>query len=411
MTRRPFPVVTRCLAAAAVATLTLAACGTESGSGSAASGEPQEAGSANAFTPPDLPMLSELGEPEGQLNVLAWPGYAEDGSTDPSVDWVTPFEQQTGCQVDVKVFGTSDEAVSLMKSGGYDVVSASGDASLRLVAGGLVEPVNTDLLESYADVAPFLKDRAWNSVDGQMYGIPHGWGANLLMYNTKQVQPAPTSWSAVFDDPAAQKGNLTAYDSPIYIADAALYLMTHQPELGIEDPYALDEDQLVAAVDLLKQQRQYVGEYWSDYLKEVQAFKTGASTMGTTWQVIANLLESKAPVKAILPEEGSTGWSDTWMVAADSDHKTCAYKWMDWVVSPKINAEVAEWFGEAPANLAACEETSDPDFCKGYHATDEAYAERIHYWTTPIEQCLDGRTDVTCTDYAAWTQAWTEIKG
>lgn len=405
MSNRPTSVITRCLAVAAVAILALAGCGTQSGSQTSGSGAPE------AFTPPDLPMLEELGEPEGQLSVLAWPGYAEDGSTDASVDWVTPFEEKTGCQVDVKVFGTSDEAVSLMKSGGYDVVSASGDASLRLIAGGDVEPVNTDLVPSYADVAPFLQDRAWNAVDGQMYGIPHGWGANLLMYNTDEVQPAPTSWSAVFDDASAQAGKVTAYDSPIYIADAALYLMKHQPDLGIKDPYALDEEQLAAAVDLLKLQRENVGEYWGDYLKEIQAFKTGSTTIGTTWQVIANLAQAKAPVEAVLPEEGSTGWSDTWMVAADSEHKTCAYQWMDWVVSPQINAQVAEWFGEAPANLEACKETSDPDFCAGYHADDAAYSEQIHYWTTPIEQCLDGRTDVTCTDYADWTQAWTEIKG
>ncbi len=327
------------------------------------------------------------------------------------MDWVGPFEDKTGCQVNVKVFGTSDEAVSLMKSGGYDVVSASGDASLRLIAGGQAEPVNTDLLTSYDGVAPFLKDRAWNSVDGQTYGIPHGWGANLLMYNTNEVKPAPTSWSAVFDKPAAAKGDLTAYDSPIYIADAALYLMKHQPDLGIKDPYALDEDQLAAAVELLKKQQEYVGEYWSDYLKEVQAFKTGSSTLDTTWQVIANITEAKAPVKAILPEEGSTGWSDTWMVGADSKNKTCAYKWMDWVVSPTINAQVAEWFGEAPGNLDACKETSDEGFCATYHADEADYAAQIHYWTTPIEQCLDERTDVTCTDYADLTQAWTEIKG
>ena len=270
---------------------------------------------------------TEVGEPEGSLSVLAWPGYAEDGSTDKSVDWVTPFEEETGCQVDVKYFGTSDEAVNLMKSGQYDVVSASGDASLRLIAGGDVAPVNTDLIPNYADVWSFLKDRDWNSVGGQMYGVPHGYGANLLMYNTDVVTPAPTSWSAVFDDASSYSGKVTAYDSPIYIADAALYLMETQPDLGIENPYSLDEDQLAAAVDLLKKQRENVGEYWSDYLKEIQSFKTGDSVVGTTWQVIVNLAkDEKAPVEAILPEEGATGWSDTWMVGSETESPNCAYR-------------------------------------------------------------------------------------
>ena len=149
-----------------------------------------------------------------------------------------------------------------------------------------------------------------------MYGVPHGYGANLLMYNTDVVTPRPRSGARSSTTTSPYAGKVTAYDSPIYIADAALYLMETQPDLGIENPYALDEDQFAAAVDLLKQQRENIGEYWSDYLKEIQAFKTGDSVVGTTWQVIANLAkDEKAPVEAILPEEGATGWSDTWMVA------------------------------------------------------------------------------------------------
>ena len=255
--------VRRALVAAAASTaLIAAACGTSSDDSSSSSEEPGTGG----FQPPDLQAKSSLGDGEGQLNILAWPGYAEDGSTDPQVDWVTPFEEETGCDVNVKVFGTSDEAVSLMKTGEYDVVSASGDASLRLIAAGDVEPVNTDLIPNYKDVWPFLKDQPWNTVNDVNYGVPHGWGANLLMWNTDVVKPAPTSWGVVFDGGSKYAGEVTAYDSPIYIADAALYLMKHQPDLGIKDPYALDEDQLAAAVDLLKQQRQNVGEYWSDYL-------------------------------------------------------------------------------------------------------------------------------------------------
>ncbi|MFI7543612.1 ABC transporter substrate-binding protein [Actinoplanes sp. NPDC049599] len=385
--------------------LLAAACGTSSGDDSPAPG-------ASGFTPPKIDQLAQLGAGEGAVSVLAWPGYAENGSNDPAVDWVTPFEKQTGCKTTVKTFGTSDEAVSLMKTGGYDVVSASGDASLRLIAGGGVAPVNTALIPNYADVTDFLKGKAWNSVGGQMYGVPHGWGANLLMYRTDQVKPAPTSWSAVFTDAAKYTGKVTAYDSPIYLADAALFLMNTKPELGIKNPYALDSAQLAAAVDLLKAQKVHVSEYWSDYLKEVQSFKSGNSVIGTTWQVIVNTaVAEKAPVQAVLPAEGSTGWSDTWMVAAKSAHPNCAYQWLNWIVGPTANAQVAEYFGEAPANQKACALTTDKNFCTAYHAGDAAYAEKIWYWSTPIPQCLDGRTDVTCTDYAAWTRAWTEIKG
>jgi putative spermidine/putrescine transport system substrate-binding protein len=397
----------RLVAVACAAVLALAtACGTDSGDGGEGKPASEEQG---GFTAPDVPMAEEVGDPEGQVNILAWPGYAEDGSTDKAVDWVTPFEKESGCQANVKYFGTSDEAVQLMKTGEYDVVSASGDATLRLIAAGDVAPVNTDLLTNYGDIVDFLKGQNFNSVDGQMYGVPHGWGANLLMYSKDVVSPAPTSWGAVFDGSGDYAGKVTAYDSPIYIADAALYLMKTQPDLGIEDPYALDEDQLAAAVDLLKAQKENVSEYWSDYLKEVQAFKSGDSVIGTTWQVIASVIGDS--VEAVLPEEGSTGWSDTWMIGSEAKNPNCGYLWMDYITSPKAQAAVAEYFGEAPANTEACSLTSDTTFCDTYHAEDADFAAQIHYWTTPIEQCLDGRTDVKCTDYGDWTTAWTEIKG
>ncbi len=361
---------------------------------------------------PNVPMATEVGDGEGELNIVVWAGYAEDGSTDPAVDWVSAFEDSTGCQVNVKIGNTSDEMVTLMKSGQYDGVSASGDATLRLIYGGDVAPVNTDLVPNYATVADFLKDRDWNSVGGQMYGVPHGWGANILMYNTAEVSPAPTSWSAVFEADSPYAGKITAYDSPIYIADAALYLKSAQPDLGITDPYALDETQFQAAVDLLKQQKDMIGSYWAAYTDEVASFGQASNVIGTAWQINANLIngEGKVAVEGVVPSEGATGWSDTWMIAANAAHPNCMYKWMDWIVSPEVNAQVAEWFGEAPAQTKSCDFTVDKTFCDTYHALDADYAAQISYWTTPLAECLDGRGAI-CKDYAAWTQAWTEIKG
>ncbi|WP_109508063.1 extracellular solute-binding protein [Nocardioides speluncae] len=390
LTRRTRAVV---VALAIAPLLMVAACGDDGGSDEAS----EEA-------------ITELGENEGQVSILAWPGYVEDGSNDPEVDWVTPFEEDTGCEVTSKVYGTSDEALNLAKTGEYDVVAASGDLSLRLIAAGEAAPVNTDLVPNYENVFDFLKDTEWNSVDGVNYGVPHGYGANLLMYNEESVDP-PTSWGAVFEEEelAKHKGKVTAYDSPIYIADAALYLMKHQPDLEITNPYALDQKQLDASVDLLKTQREYVGEYWSDYLKLISAFETGDTTIGTTWQVIVNAI-GKDNVKAVLPEEGATAWNDTWMLSAQAENVNCAYAWMDYIVSPKANAQATEYFGEAPNSEAACAETTDPTHCETFHAGDEEFSKQLWYWRTPVKECLDGR-DVECTDYSQWTTAWTEIKG
>jgi putative spermidine/putrescine transport system substrate-binding protein len=383
-----------------LAALTAAGCGDDDdGGGGGGGGGAEDQG------------LTKVGKGEGQVNLIAWAGYVEDGSTDPKVDWVSDFEKQTGCQVNVKVGNTSDEMVTLMRTGQYDGVSASGDATLRLIAAGDVAPINTDLVKNYADVYDALKNQPHNSVDGQMYGIPHGRGANLLMWRSDKVSPAPDSWGAVFDANSPYKGKVTAYDNPIYIADAALYLKATQPDLGIDNVYELDDKQFQAAVDLLKTQNGIVGEYWSDYTKEIAAFSNGNSVIGTTWQVIANLLEAdKVKVKTILPKEGATGWSDTWMLSSKAKHPNCMYMWMDHIISPKANAAVAEWFGEAPANRKACAETAVKNHCEIFHADDEAYFDRVAYWTTPRKECGDDRGAV-CKDYSEWVQAWTEIKG
>jgi putative spermidine/putrescine transport system substrate-binding protein len=385
------------LAFAAMVAIVVAAC-SSTGGGSAA---------------PSLPAT--VGDGEGQLTVLAWPGYVEDGTTDPAVDWVSPFEAETGCQVTVQTFGTSDEAFTLFQTNPeqYDVLSASGDASLRLVAGGFVQPVNVELIPSYADIFPDLKDKDYNTVDGVHYGVPHGRGANILMWRTDEVTEAPTSWTAMFDPDSPYAGKFSVYDAPIYIADAAVVLMTTNPELGIKNPYSLDDTQFQAAIDLLKAQKPAVGEYWGDYTKQISSFQNGNTVLGTTWQVIANVLQGSdppVPVEVTKPVEGATGWSDTWMINSKTKNINCAYKFLNHITSPSTNIQIAEYFGEAPGNSKSCELASNPDHCTIFHAAETEYWNDVWYWTTPVAECLDGRTDVTCKDFAAWVEAWTEIR-
>ena len=359
---------------------------------------------------PNVPMATEVGDGEGALNIVVWAGYAEDGSTDPAVDWVSDFEAETGCQVNVKIGNSSDEMVELMQSGEYDAVSASGDATLRLIAGGDVAPVNTDLIPNYADVFEGLKNKPWNSVDGVSYGVPHGRGANLLVYNT-DAGPAPTSIVDMFSPDSPYAGKISVYDSPIYIADAAIYLMATQPELGITNPYALDQTQFDAAVAALETQKSIVGQYWALYTDQQAALESGSITLGTTWQVIVNLAAANgAKIASTLHKEGATGWSDTWMISSKAKHPNCAYMWLNHIISPKANAAVAEWFGEAPSNSKSCALTADPNHCATYHADDEAYFANVWYWTTPTTKCLDGRTDVECVPYSEWVNAWNKLR-
>ncbi|HET7026211.1 MAG TPA: ABC transporter substrate-binding protein [Candidatus Limnocylindrales bacterium] len=390
------------------------------------SAEPSLTGSDyGTMTPlkPAVDLGSVGGQGEGALNLIIWAGYAEDGSNQKAYDWVHPFEDATGCKVTTKPGNTSDEMVTLMRQGGgsaYDGVSASGDATLRLIANGDVAAIDPAQIPGFGDVAPFLQDAPHYVVNDKHYGVPHGWGGNSLMYRTDKVSPKPTSWDVVFDPDKSKPyaGKITDYDSPIYLADAALYLKAHNPELGITDPYELNQEQFDAAVELLHNQRPNVGKYWSLFSDEIDNFKNGTTVVGTTWPYQVNALKGEsAPVDAVVPSEGMTGWADTWMMSAHAQHPNCMLKWMAWMITPEVQAQVAENFGEAPANPKACKYL-DPgygpyafkDFCTLFSVNDPTFYDQIAFWKTPLADCGDER-GTTCIDYSVWTQKWTEIKG
>jgi putative spermidine/putrescine transport system substrate-binding protein len=359
------------------------------------------AGSSRTAGPP-----TKIGAGEGKLTMIAWQGY-----TQPL--WVTPFQKATGCKVEPKYASTSDEMVALMRSGGggqYDMVSASGDASLRLIYGGDVAAVNVNLVPSWKDFFNAFKSPPNNTVKGVHYGISLQFGPNILMYNTKLVKK-PTSWSAIYNP--ANKGKITIPDNPIQIADAALYLASTQPSLGIKDPYELNSTQFNAAVSLLKKQKPLVKKYWATVSDQVDLFKSGGSTLGASWPVmLSTLLGSKSPVASVIPKEGATGWLDTWMLSAKAKDPNCAYKWLAYISTPKVQAQQATNYGETPVNSKACAFMNKitAGSCKQYFANaPESYYRSIKFWKTPLADCGNGQKN--CMDYTKWVQAWTNIKG
>lgn len=374
---------------------------------------------------PDIDMSTVGGPGEGELNLIIWAGYAESGTSVPEYDWVTKFTEATGCVVNSKQDDTSDTMVTDMRQGGgtvYDGVSASGDASNRLISNGDVAEIDVTKIPGFSDVAPFLQDAPHYVVDGKHYGTPHGWGGNELMFRTDLVTTAPTSWDVVFDPTAAEPFKadklVTDYDSPIFIADAALYLKAHKPELAITDPYELTDVQLNAAVDLLKQQKAWVGKYWALYSDEMDNFTNGTTIIGTAWPYQVNALQAQGvPINAVVPTEGMTGWADTWMMSSHAKHPNCMLKWMAWMLTPYAQTQVAEFFGEAPANPKACQyldagygSYAFPGFCEKFSVNVPSFYNSIAFWKTPSAECGDDR-GATCTDYSEWTEKWTEIRG
>ena len=338
---------------------------------------------------PAFAQMTEIGPGEGALSIVAWAGYVERGETDKAFDWVTKFEANTGCKVTVKTANTSDEMVALMNEGGFDLVTASGDASLRLIAGGRVQPINTDLIPSWKDVDDRLKSAPWHTVDGVHYGVPYMWGPNVLMYNTKVFPEAPTSWNVVFEkmdlpDGKSNEGRVQAYDGPIHIADAAQYLMFHKPELGIKDPYELTEDQYKAALELLRGQRTLTSRYWHDAFIQIDDFKNEGVVASGSWPFQVNLLKAEGqPVASVIPQEGATGWADTTMLSV--------------------------WFGAVPSVPAACTDGRGMQTAEGCSANGLDDFDRIRFWRTPVANCSVG--EGACVPYYRWVSDYIGVIG
>lgn len=357
--------------------------------------------------------LRQIGPPEGVVDIVAWPGYIERGQTDPSFDWVTDFEQRTGCKVRVKTAGTSDEMVALMNEGGFDLVTASGDASLRLIAGKRVQEINTTLVPSWKKVDPRLQNAPWHTVGGKHYGVPYQWGSNVLMYNTNVFKSPPESWNVVFEQQAladgkSNKGRVQAFDGPIYIADAALYLMSRQPELGIKDPYELTEEQYQAALTLLRGQRKIVNRYWHDPFIQIDDFTNEGVVASSAWPFQVNLLKSKGqPIDSVVPKEGATGWADTTMMHVDAPHPNCAYLWLEHSLNDKLQGDLAAWFGSVPVVLSACKGNTllGPDGCD---VNGLGNFERIRFWKTPVARCA---TQEQCVPYYRWVTDYIAVLG
>jgi putative spermidine/putrescine transport system substrate-binding protein len=352
-------------------------------------------------------LPTTVGKGEGQLNLIAWDGYTYK-------QWVNPFQKATGCKVHSKFAGSSDEMVSLMRQGGgsqYDGVSASGDASLRLIYGKDVQPVNVKLIPDWKNFIPQLKSPAHNTINGVHYGVSLQWGPNTLLYNTKLVKPRPTSWSILYSP--KYKGKVTVPDNPIQIADAALYLSKTQPSLRIKDPYELTQKQFDAAVNLLKKQKSLIKKYWVIASDEIDLFKSGDAVVGASWPYQTNtLVAAKAPVADLIPKEGATGWADTWMMSAHAKHPNCMYKWMAWVSTPTVQAQQAIYFGETPANPKACpimDKLAKGSAAQYHCGASPAYFNSIKFWKTPVAACGNGQNN--CMDYTKWQQAWTQLKG
>jgi len=261
---------------------------------------------------------------DAELTMVIWEGYA-----DPS--FAAKFEEENGAEISATPMTSSDDAFGKLQAGRggtFDLVSASNDVSERLIDAELVQPIDPSRLSNYNDLYDQFKMPSYITRDGQLYGANFAWGPTLMVYNPEQVTEAPTSWRALLDERYA--GKISTWNAPIQIAQYAL-LLDPKPE----NPYDLTDQQLAQVKDLLVQQRPLIRTYWNlgDELKQLMA--SGEVVISDAWPYVAvGLRDEEIPVAEVIPSEGVTGWSDSWMLTAGAENVDLAYQWMDYMLGP-----------------------------------------------------------------------------
>ena len=302
-----------------------------------------------------------------------------------------------------------------MKTGQYDGVSASGDADLRLIYGGDVAPVNTDLVSNYKDISPFLK----------MTLVQLGRRRRLRHPARLGRQPAHVEPEGGHDRARLVVGGVGQDLAVQGQGDGLRLAHLHRRRRAVpdEDPAEpRDQEPLRPRPDPARRghgpaqasRRRTSASTGPTTSRPSDAFEKGSLVLGTTWQVIANTIngDQAGSVQTVLPKEGSTAWSDTWMISSKAKHPNCMYLWMNYITSPSVQAQVAEYFGEAPAN---------PKACSAHHRRPDVL-HPVPRHRRGVRQASSGtgrrrpRTASTaaarrdCTDYSQWTQAWNDLR-
>ncbi|MFF0249281.1 extracellular solute-binding protein [Streptosporangium sandarakinum] len=358
---------------------------------------PGATGGPDDRSPSPKPSAS-IGKGEGVLRVLTFQGHVEYGTTLTGVDWVSSFENSTGCRV-VRLdrVRSAEEMAAKFRPGSYDVVSPPPELAGQLVAEGKVAPIDTGLLASYKDVPERLRELPSTRRGKEVFGVPYLWSADEVLYRGER----PKGPQDLYDDE-----RVAIRDTPMSLAGAALALKETRPDLKIDDPFQLTPEQLDAAVELVSRHDGPGRVYWRDSLDVIRAFATDRVRLGGALPYHADLFaRAGRPVKA-LDDAPMTGWADSWMLSSGAASPNCAYRWLDWITSPKAQRAAAAWTGLAPANSKACGGEARR-VCDAHHAGDAAWLKRVFFAVRPSKDC--GGAGGECTDYTDWTKRWKDL--
>jgi spermidine/putrescine-binding protein len=327
------------------------------------------------------PALAQSNE----LTMIVWEGYTSESFT-------VPWEEANDVTVEATFAGTGDEMFAAMQGSGgttYDMVSASSDLPQRLYDAGLLLEIDASKLTNYPDLYEQFQRPPYITFDDKLYGVNFAWGPTIILFNPDEIAETPTSWSALLDEQYA--GKITTWNYPLQIAQYAL-LLDPKPE----DPFLLDDEQLAQVKDILVRQRPLVRKYWDLGGEIAELFLNGEVVISDGWSWITlQIQDSEGSVAEATPEEGVTGWSDSWCISNKAADPELALKWADYMIGPEGQMGVIENLNYSITNSKVVE-TLPMELREQLRMVDvPAEYAKIHMWKF-------------VPNYDKWVQIWQE---
>jgi putative spermidine/putrescine transport system substrate-binding protein/spermidine/putrescine transport system substrate-binding protein len=327
------------------------------------------------------PALAQSNE----LTMIVWEGYTSESFT-------VPWEEANDATVEATFAGTGDEMFAAMQGSGgttYDMVSASSDLPQRLYDAGLLMEIDSSKLTNYPDLYEQFQRPPYITFDEKLYGVNFAWGPTIMLYNTEVIPEAPTSWNALLDE--QYSGKISTWNYPLQIAQYAL-LLDPKPE----DPFLLDDEQLAQVKDILVRQRPLVRKYWDLGGEVAELFLNGEVVIGDGWSWITlQIQDSEGTVAEATPEEGVTGWSDSWCISNKAPNPELALQWADYMIGPEGQLGVIENLNYSITNSKVVE-TLPTELREQLRMVDvPAEYAKIHMWKF-------------VPNYEKWVQIWQE---
>ncbi len=327
------------------------------------------------------PALAQSNE----LTMIVWEGYTSDSFT-------IPWEEANDVNVEATFAGTGDEMFAAMQGSGgatFDMVSASSDLPQRLYDAGLLMEIDASKLTNYPDLYEQFQRPPYITFDDKLYGVNFSWGPTILLFNPDEVAETPTSWNALLDE--QYSGKITTWNYPLQIAQYAL-LLDPKPE----DPFLLDDEQLAQVKDILVRQRPLVRKYWDLGGEIAELFLNGEVVIADGWSWITlQIRDSEGTVAEATPEEGVTGWSDSWCISNKAPNPELALNWADYMIGPEGQMGVIENLNYSITNSKVVE-TLPTELREQLRMVDvPAEYAKIHMWKF-------------VPNYDKWVQIWQE---